>query len=143
MLILIKFNAISSFEMELQRERIIPLVLSAMIYYAVFYLLKQGTQGNVLNLFLLGSTLLILISLLINYLAKISLHMVSQGGLFGALTAYSIRFSIHDEWIILLIIFIAGLTAFSRLKLKAHSPAEIYGGFVLGTAVMIGLFLWV
>lgn len=129
--------------MENQRERVVPLVITAMIYYAVFYLLKQGPQGNALNLFILGTTLLVLLSLLINYISKISLHMVAQGGLFGAVTAYAIRFSVHGEWIIILVILIAGITAYSRLKLKAHTPLEVYSGFIIGAGVMMGLFFTV
>ncbi|HEY9115617.1 MAG TPA: hypothetical protein VIN10_13035, partial [Bacteroidales bacterium] len=54
MLILKKFNVISSLEMEKQKERVLPLVLMSMIFYAVFYLMKQGPPNTVFNLFMLG-----------------------------------------------------------------------------------------
>jgi membrane-associated phospholipid phosphatase len=141
MLILKNFKVISSLEMEQQKERVLPLALMSMIFYAVFYLLKQGPPNTVFNLFLLGSTLLVLFTLLINYFWKISIHMVAQGGLFGAMLGLALRFGIEIRLILFLIILITGITAFSRLKLKAHAPAEVYGGFLLGAGFMLGLFL--
>jgi len=141
MLILKNFKVISSLEMENQSERVLPLVVMSIIYYAVFYLLKQSQPNTIFNLFMLGSTLLVIICLLINYIWKISIHMVAIGGLFGTILGLALRFGIEVRIILFLIIFIAGIIAFSRLKLKAHMPAEVYGGFILGAGFMAGLFL--
>ncbi|MBL7941161.1 MAG: phosphatase PAP2 family protein, partial [Flavobacteriales bacterium] len=32
-------------------------------------------------------------------------------------------------------LFIAGLVAYARVKLRAHTPAQVYAGFGLGTMV--------
>lgn len=143
MLILKNFKVISSLEMENQKERVLPLVVMSMTYYAVFYLLKQGPFNTVFNLFMLGSTVLVLFSLLINYFWKISLHLIALGGLFGAMLGLSIRFGAETRLFLFLIIFLAGITAFARLKLKAHQPAEVYLGFILGAGGMAALFLLV
>jgi hypothetical protein len=45
--------------------------------------------------------------------------------------------------LICLIILLAGITGFARLKLKAHNEAQLYSGFGLGVLVMLGLFLFV
>jgi len=141
MLILKNFKVISSLEMENQKERVLPLVVMSMIYYAVFYLLKQGPFNTVFNLFMLGSTMLVLLTLLINYFWKISIHMIAQGGLFGAVLGLAIRFGAETRLFLFLIILLAGITAFARLKLKVHTQAEVYGGFVLGAGGMAALFL--
>ena len=141
MLILKNFNIVSNLEMDIQRERVFPLVIISIIYYSVFYLLKQGPFSNVFNLFMLGSTLLVIISLLINYFWKISLHMVAMGGLFGALLGMALRFGFEIRDFLYLIILISGIVAFARLKREAHSHAEVYGGFVVGTGVMMALFI--
>jgi hypothetical protein len=140
-LILKNFNLISSLEMANRRERVLPLIMMSLIFYTVFYLLKQGPFNTVFNLFMLGSTMLLLISLLINYFWKISLHMVAQGGLFGTLLGFSLRFGIEIRVLLILSILIAGIIGFARLKLKSHAPPEIYSGFILGAALMMGLFL--
>jgi len=92
---------------------------------------------------MLGATLLVLISLLINYFYKISLHMMALGGLLATLIGFS--FLIHQDIriYIFLIIFITGITGTVRLKLGAHTPSQIYSGFVLGTSVMLGLFWFI
>jgi membrane-associated phospholipid phosphatase len=140
-LILKNFKIIPNLQMDEKQSRIFPLMIMSMTYYAVFYLLKQGPFDTVFNMFMLGSTLLVLFSLLVNYFWKISLHLVALGGLSGALLGMAIRFGIELRPIIFLIILIAGTTAFSRLKLNAHSPSEVYAGFILGAGVMAALFL--
>lgn len=141
MLILLKVGTIKSLQMESRYERVLPLLLVAIFFYATYYLLKQGPHFSLFNIFMLGATLLVIISLLINYLTKISIHMVAQGGLFGAFTGFAISFNQNYTLLICAIAFIAGLTAYARLELKAHTEAQVYSGFGLGVLVMMSLFL--
>jgi hypothetical protein len=142
-LLLLKMGVVKSLQMENQHERVLPLFLTAIFFYGTYYLLKQQPYYALFNFFMLGATLLVIISLLINYLSKISIHMVAQGGLFGALAGYSLALN-HDFFLILFIVaFSAGLTGFARLRLNAHSEAEVYSGFGLGVLVMLGLFLFI
>lgn len=141
--LLLKMGVIKSLQMKNRHERILPLFLTAIFFYGTYYLLKQQPYFALFNFFMLGATLLVIISLLINYLTKISIHMVAQGGLFGALAGYTFAFNQNYAWLLYLVTLIAGLTGFARLKLKAHSEAEVYTGFGLGVLVMLGLFLFV
>jgi hypothetical protein len=141
--ILLKTGIIKSLQMENRHERVLPLFLAAIFFYGTYYLLKQEPHFALFNFFMLGATLLVIISLLINYLVKISIHMVAQGGLFGALTGYAITFGQNNMLLIFLIVFVAGIIGFARLKLNAHTEAEVYSGFGLGVLVMLGLFLFV
>lgn len=143
MLILRSLKVIDSLEMKSQRERTMPLIIMAVIFYLVFQLLKQGPQDAVFNLFMLGSTLLVLISLIVNYFMKISIHLVAHGGLSGAIIGYTLLFGIESYWLICLLIFISGLVGYARLKLHAHSQPEIYTGFLLGAGIMLALFWFV
>ena len=87
--------------------------------------------------------MLVLISLLVNYLTKISIHMVAMGGIFGTFAGLANGFH-YDLWLILFILALAsGLTGFARLKLNAHTEAQVYTGFAVGVFVMMGLFLFV
>jgi len=38
-------------------------------------------------------------------------------------------------------ILVSGLIGFARLKLQAHTPAQIYAGFILGFFTIFVLFL--
>jgi len=142
-LILKKMGMIKSLQMENRQERVFPLFMTAIFFYGTYYLLKQEPHFALFNFFMLGATLLVIISLLVNYLVKISIHMVAQGGLFGALTGYSFTLNQDYKQLLCLLVLIAGVTGFARLKLKAHNEAEVYSGFGLGVLVMLGLFLFV
>jgi len=140
---LFRLGIIQSLQMETRKERILPLFTVAMFFYGTYYLLKQEPFYALFNLFMLGSTLLVIISIFVNYFTKISLHMMAQGGLTGAFTGFTITYDQHYFIWLYLMIFVAGLTGFSRLKLNAHTPRQVYSGFGLGVLVMLGLFLLV
>ncbi len=140
MLILLKLGKIRSLQMETRQERILPLFIVAIFFYMTYYLLKQGPHFAIFNIFMLGATLLVICSLLINYVTKISIHMVALGGLFGTFLGFDLALHLDMRVLLSLIILIAGVTAFARLRLDAHTVSQVYGGFLLGTFFMISLF---
>ena len=141
--ILLKTGRINSLEMKTTQERTLPLFIVALFFYLTYYLLKQSPHFMIFNIFMLGATLLVIFSLLINYATKISIHMVALGGMFGTFTGLSL--TLHNNFSVLLslIILVAGITGFARLKLGSHTQAQVYSGFALGTLVMMGLFLFI
>lgn len=143
MLILLKIGTIKSLQMETRQERVIPLFVVAVFFYATYFLIKQGPYFAFYNIFLLGATLLVIISLFINYFTKISIHMVALGGAFGTFAGFALTVNQDLYYLLSLIILVAGVTGFARLKLNAHSPAQVYGGFILGVLVMLSLFLFI
>jgi len=140
-LIMLKMKVIESLEMKTKQERALPLLLTAGFYYLTYHFLKQTPYFALFNFFMLGSALLAIISLLVNYFKKISLHMVSMGGMFGAFIGFSLAIGHNYTTLIILIALMAGLTGFARLKLNTHTETEVYSGFVLGFVVMAGVFL--
>ena len=142
-LIYLKMGFVKSLEMNDRKERALPLITMAGIYYLTYRLLIQGPVPTLFNFFMLGATVLVLISLLINYLTKISIHMLALGGLFGTFAGLAIGFHYDLRLLLFLLALAAGLTGFARLKLKAHTEAQVYTGFGLGVLVMMGLFLFV
>ncbi len=141
--ILYKFGFIKSLQMETRQERVLPLFTVSIFFYATYYLLKQESYYALFNIFMLGATLLTILSVLINYFTKISIHMVAQGGLFGTLAGFAIAYDQSLSGLLYLLIIIAGLTGFARLKLNAHTPGQVYGGYLLGFGLMLGLFLMI
>lgn len=138
--LLLKAGKIKSLEMQTRRERILPMLLIAGAYYGTYYLLKQTSLSELITLFMVGSTMLVLVALLINYATKISLHMIAWGGLLGTFLGLAIRFQYNLNLLIFIIILLIGIVAAARLKLNAHSPFQIYLGFLLGTTGMISIF---
>ena len=103
----------------------------------LFYALGK-TLFNITNLRDLGvlfyatSLGLVIIYILFYLKFKASIHMLS----FGVSIAFFIVLSnIYSQSLLLLIIilfFLTGILASSRLYLKAHKPSEIYVGFFIG-----------
>ncbi|MDG1136123.1 MAG: hypothetical protein P8N48_04330 [Bacteroidales bacterium] len=138
--ILVKVGIVSNFQISVQRERVFPILIVAIAFYITYYLLKSAGLTGLIPLFMVGSTMLVLMALLINYATKISLHMIAWGGLIGCLIGFAIRFNYDLSLLIMATIIISGFVAAARLKLNAHNPFQVYIGFLLGVAGMLGLF---
>ena len=140
---MVKLKLVDSLEMHSRRERPAALLIVALFFYATYYIFNHLTVNKIFTIYMLGATLLVLISLLINYFYKISLHMMALGALLASLVGLS--FLIHQDIRIylFLLIIISGITGTARLILHAHTPLQVYTGFLLGVFVMLGLFLFI
>lgn len=141
-LILYKMGRISSLEMENASDRTIPYGSAALYYFALYYLFYKTGFPPVFKLFILGAGISILLTLLINYRWKISAHTVGIGGMVGALLGIIFRMQLELMPVFLLAVFFAGLVGTARLKLQAHSPAQVYTGFLLGFITEFSLLLF-
>lgn len=63
---------------------------------------------------------------------KISLHMVGLSGIFMFVTALSIYYRINLVYTVSFLVVAMGLTATSRIELKAHTWLELILGFFIG-----------
>ena len=142
-LILLKTGVIKSLQMPNRRERVLPILIIVIANYSTYHLLKQSSLTGLMALFMLGATLLVIIALFINYATKISLHMTAWGGFLGAFIGLAMGFNLNLNIIIYSIVILCGIIAASRLKLGAHTPLQVYLGFLLGTSVMAGLILMI
>ncbi|MBI4930969.1 MAG: phosphatase PAP2 family protein [Bacteroidetes bacterium] len=140
-LLLLKMKQISSLAMETRQERKIPYLASAIFYFAESYFLMNADVPVLVKAMMFGATLLVVSVMLINLFWKISAHMVGIGGLCGMMLAISYRLQINLHIVLMLLFLIAGLVAFSRLKLNAHNSTQVYVGFLLGVSVQLILFL--
>jgi Na+-transporting methylmalonyl-CoA/oxaloacetate decarboxylase gamma subunit len=140
--ILLKMGRIKSLEMENPTERIIPYASTALYYFALFYLFYNAEQfPAIFKIMILGAAVSILLTLLINFKWKISAHTIGIGGIAGAALGIMYRLQIDLHSIFILILFFAGLVGYARLKLDAHSPAQVYTGFGVGLVVELALML--
>ena len=116
------------------------MIIIAGAFYGTYYLLKQTSITGMMALFMVGATMLVLIALMINYITKISLHMTAWGGMFGTFLGMAISFHYNLTSLLYIIIFVIGIIGTARLRLNAHTPAQVYSGFLLGTGVMVLMF---
>lgn len=134
--ILLKYGSLQSILMESREERRFPFIIAIFFYYFSYHLMKQNHLPSVVVSLMLGATVSLLITALINFRWKISVHMVGIGGLAGALIMIGIKLNTDVIHLLLPVLFAAGLIGFARLRLNAHSPGQVYAGFLTGSATM-------
>jgi hypothetical protein len=132
---------VESLEMRRRHERLLPMVVITIFFYITFYGLKQLGVFQAATLFMLGSTVLVLMGMVFNYFYKISQHMIAWGGFAGALFALSFMLAMPLYFWIFGVLLASGLTGYARLKTGVHTSFEVYSGWLLGAVVMGALFL--
>lgn len=136
LLILLKFNAIQSLEMNNRAERTIPLLITSTSFMALLYTLRSTGMPPVFLYVLYSATFAMLAGLLINMVYKISLHTLGWGALTATLTLISIRLGIPLLGLIILAVLLSGFVGYARLKQNAHNQTQIYLGYVAGVSVI-------
>lgn len=140
------FGTITSFSMQSRYERIVPFLAITLIYLVTTYLffIKLPISANLNKLIAIISAL-VLVSTVVTFFFKISVHSLALGGLAGIILP--LNKAIENGallWPTAWLFVIAGLVMSSRLYLNAHSPREVYigavTGFLIGFAGILLLF---
>lgn len=142
--LLLSMGKVDSIMLAKRNQRIIPLIIHAVLLYVLIK--KSITVENFpeLHFFFLGSLMSTFLALVMIYFQqKVSLHMIG----ITALTVFTIGMSLHFQvrliFPIVLLILCNGFVATSRLEMKAHTPTELVLGSLIGIIPQAGLFyLW-
>ncbi len=143
MMVMLGFS--DSFQMRTRKERVGPLISTAVIYLWLTYnYYKSPAISSAYVVFMLGSTIGILVAFFINTFSKISLHGIGMGGLLGMVVLTMQHFNrvpfpvgtieLSMTSLLMIVILLCGLVGTARLLLNAHRPMDIYGGFIIGLA---------
>ena len=131
-LMLLKMDGIKSLKMNSQEERKLPFIMSAIFYATAYFSLQQVGFPKLITNALLGATISLVILFLANFKQKTSAHMVGIGGLLGIVYALSEIYIVGISQFLFPAIILTGLVGYSRLRLEAHQPIEIYSGLIVG-----------
>jgi len=129
-------------------DRRLPYFLTALIYTFVGYLFAYrmqiiSTLSPEIPILLGSITVSILLVALISLYWQISAHGVGIGGVLGSIAALALKFSLSELFLpTIILVVLAGLVASARLKLNAHTPAEVGAGLLLGLTVSIAAVFW-
>jgi hypothetical protein len=134
--LLYRLRLITSLFLVRKEERIYPILAIAVFYYVTYYLLKGIQISTIFSFYMLGATLLAILSLVVNFYRKISLHMIGAGSFAGLFLGLSLNFGLNFNAEIFSAIILAGIIGYARLKSGTHNPSEIYSGFAMGTIGM-------
>jgi len=138
-LIMVWSGMIKSIKMETQEER--TYAISVMLIYTIFcyvylrYLIISSSNYDYLLIYLFAITLTLLVSFILNFYVKISLHAIGIFGVAGALIGYFNNQMNFNIYVLLSILFIGGLICSGRLFLKAHKSGEVLLGMAVGFAI--------
>ena len=146
---------ISSIRLEDKKDRIGPLISTILFYVWLFLNYTPfGIGPEVFNSTILGATIAISLSFLINNFSKISLHCIGMGGFVGAIGLYRLTIpemsyklelgnnmlELSPNLLLGFIIILAGLVGSARLYLKAHRSQDVFGGYLVGFLSQIVAF---
>ena len=136
-------GSISSLLLEKREERITPMLYTIIMYAVTTYMFSTKIElGELIFVFLAITTMLIVVTVVITIFWKISLHGIGIGGLIGLMIGVNQHTVINYFEIILPLLFLAAALVLSaRLKLNAHSPHQVYSGFVLGISISCVSFI--
>lgn len=128
-----RINVIKSYKIENINERKLPVALMIILFYFLAKSIDNITFLRDLSLLFYATSLgLTILFILIYYNFKISIHLYSLGVPVGFFLTLTNVYGQSYLLIIIVLIFLSGVLASSRLKLNAHTNFEVYSGFFLG-----------
>jgi len=129
-------NIISDYFMPTAEERKIPLLLTSFFFLLGAFVLQKIHAPLIFPLFINSSSVVILFCALISWKWKISTHMAGIAGLVGLILGISMKWMVDLRLILAVLILVSGITGWARLKMGAHTPAQVYAGFGLGFTIV-------
>lgn len=132
--ILIRRGLVSSMQIDNARERTMPFLYTIVGFGFWCYLMISVLQAPLFMSFItIGATVAIGLVAVINHFWKISAHLTGFGGLFGGLMTYCLALGAIPTWgTLTLWLGLALLLMYARLRLNAHTPAQVCAGWLLG-----------
>ncbi len=132
-------NIITSWSVDIRKERIILLFITTILYSATSFIIFRFPIPVFLKSYILAAAFLSFVVTLINFWWKISIHAVGAGALTALVLILSLRMYSPLLWYLISVVIVAGLVLSSRLKLNTHSPGQVWFGFLTG---FLGLSLF-
>jgi hypothetical protein len=137
-LLLKKIKLIDSIHLKKSKERIIPILSTAVYLYITAKLLMTGNINSPLNSYLIGVVVTLTWILIFTRRMKVSLHTSAISSALGFFIYLSHSFLINLQSIIVITTITIGIVATARIKLKAHTCKEIAVGVIFGLIPQLG-----
>jgi len=104
-------------------------------YALVAILFKYFGIGIYIESLFFSISAVTLVALIISFFWKISLHLLGIGSITGFTLSYIFFFKVNILTTFVVILIVSAIVAASRLRLNAHSPAQVYAGFIVGVGI--------
>ena len=133
------WKIVSSWTIDTRRERVIPLVMTTILYSITAFMIYGFPVPVFLKSFILATCFVSLLVTVINFWWKISLHSAGAGALIAIVFILSFKMYSPLVWYLISSVVAGGLVLSSRLRLNFHNPQQVWFGFLSG---FLGLFLF-
>jgi len=140
-LLMKQFGLISSIQLEKREDRKYPILFTIVFQMANYYFLHKVHLPGAYYMFLIAGLFSLLLTLVVTYYWKISMHMTGIGGLTGAMLLCAFVWQIDLRITLAVLFIVAGITGTSRLVLNAHTPLQVGAGFLAGLIPQLSLIL--
>ena len=132
--ILIRHGMVSSLQIENSSERTMPYIYTICGFCFWCYLIIAVLKAPLyIALASIGATIAITLVAIINHWWKISAHLTGFGGLLGGLMSYCLGIgAIPTTWLLFVWFGLSLILMCARLRLNAHTPAQVATGWLLG-----------
>ncbi len=127
--IFIKKKKIADFDITRREERTVYFLILLLCFLSATVLSIIQTEYFMLNL---AVTVALAVIILITLRWKISVHLAMDSLIFGLLAIFADR-------AFLFLMLLLPVIAWSRVKLKKHTPAQTVAGFILATMILISI----
>ena len=130
--LLYKLKVIKSWKATTRKERIWPYLFTILSYILVSVICYFLDVDYGFSQLWQGATIALLVVFIVNFFWKISAHATGMGSWTGMLIFLSIYNGYFLLFQIIVVILSSGLIGWSRLKLEAHTPQQVFFGYLLG-----------
>jgi hypothetical protein len=127
-----RMGYIRSLQMNDSSERFMPYVSSLVLHAGLLYIIHDLDLPFFFKFMIIASIAVLVTVLASNFFTRISAHAAAAGGSLAILVFYEF-ISFSPELAPLCAGFaLCGLICFARLYLEAHTPRQVYAGFLAG-----------
>ncbi len=124
---------VSSMRLEQVHERKAPLIIQCLLLLLILKMVFNPYDSIELYYFFLGILFSSISAFVLTiFKFKVSLHMIAIAGVTFFVVALSAHFGKNLILMLSFLFLVNGWVASSRLEAKAHSPAELTVGFIIG-----------
>ena len=133
-------KVIQSIEMKTAKERVTPLFIISVFYFFCWFIMYRLQAPQVYKVYLLVASFSVFGALILNFFTKVSTHMTGLGGLTASVYCLMYYSDSNLQLVFIILMGISGITAYARLRLNAHTPIQVYLGYIMGAGVAVFLF---
>lgn len=132
--IMMKRGEVKDLYIDNPRERTMPYIYAALGFGFWSYLMASILHAPLfLSFIAIGATVAIGVVAVINRFWKISAHLTGLGGLVGGIVSYCVGIGVIPTWVTFCLwLGLSLLLMYARLRLNAHTPAQVCSGWLLG-----------